>query len=123
MKELVLKKCMKCGAVVEVLHDCNCGDCGIRCCEEEMKVLVPNTVDAAAEKHVPTYEVVGDRIVVTVNHVMEEDHFIEWIALVAEDRIAKKYPIGEAKCDFPYIPGSKVYSYCNKHDLWMTEIK
>ena len=27
--ELIVKKCMKCGAEVEVLKDCTCNDCGI----------------------------------------------------------------------------------------------
>ena len=27
--ELIIKKCQKCGAIVEVINDCNCGDCRI----------------------------------------------------------------------------------------------
>ena len=38
------------------MDDCKC-KCGIECCGEEMKKLVPNSVDAAVEKHVPVYEV------------------------------------------------------------------
>ena len=34
MKELKLKRCKKCNALVEVLEDCNCEGCGIICCEE-----------------------------------------------------------------------------------------
>ena len=56
MEELVIKKCTHCGAIVKVIKDCNCKE-GIQCCGEEMKTLVPNSVDAAVEKHVPTYEV------------------------------------------------------------------
>ena len=37
MKELILKKCMKCNALVKVLEDCSCDDCGIICCGEPMK--------------------------------------------------------------------------------------
>ena len=80
MKELVIKKCLKCGALAEVLQDCKCENCGIKCCGQEMFSLVPNSVDAAFEKHVPTYQVVGDEVLVKVNHVMEEEHYIEWIA-------------------------------------------
>ena len=64
MKELIIKKCSKCGAMVEVLNDCNCDKCGITCCGEEMKILIPNSVDAAFEKHVPAYELVEDEIFV-----------------------------------------------------------
>ena len=74
-KELLIKKCMKCGAIVKVIEDCKCGeDCGIKCCGEKMTVLKPNSVDAAVEKHVPTYEVKDGKIYARVNHVMEDEH-------------------------------------------------
>ncbi len=123
--DFLIKKCTKCGALVEVLKDCECDNCGIRCCGEPMTVLKENSVDAAIEKHVPTYEVIGSYIVVTVNHVMENDHYIEWIALDTDKTTGKKYfKSGEqAKAVFPYIPGSKILSYCNKHGLWSTIVK
>ena len=58
--ELVIKRCKSCGATVKVIDDCNCNECGIICCGEPMEKLVPNSVDAAVEKHVPTYEKVDD---------------------------------------------------------------
>ena len=61
-KELVIKKCKKCGATVKVLEDCHCGGCGIVCCGEPMETLVPNSVDAAVEKHVPTYEKIKETL-------------------------------------------------------------
>ena len=50
---LTIKKCLKCGALVEVLHDCTCENCGVQCCGEEMRTLLPNTVDAAAKDYDP----------------------------------------------------------------------
>lgn len=47
MKELVIKKCLKCGALVEVIQDCTCDNCGIQCCGEEMKIIKSNSVDAS----------------------------------------------------------------------------
>lgn len=124
-KELKIKKCNSCGAIVKVLEDCTCDNCGIQCCGEEMKVVVPNSVDAAVEKHVPTYEKVEDEIFVTVNHVMEKEHCIEWISLVSENKeiTVTLYPEQNAEARFPYIPGSTVYAYCNKHGLWKCEVK
>lgn len=121
----IVKKCMKCGATVRVLQDCNCKDCGIQCCGEPMKILVPNTVDAAKEKHVPTYQVYGEKIMVRVNHVMDEDHYIEWIACVNENRERIKYlkPGDEPQVTFKHIPGSTIYAYCNKHALWKCDVE
>ena len=76
-KEFIIRKCDSCNATIKVLEDCNC-KCKIQCCGQEMRELKPNTVDASAEKHIPTYEVKGDKIFVRVNHVMEEEHYIEW---------------------------------------------
>ena len=39
MKDLVIKKCFKCGALVNVLNDCTCEDCGIKCCNATMKEI------------------------------------------------------------------------------------
>ena len=124
--DLVIKKCRKCGATVQVLDDCNCDMCGIECCGEKMEILVPNSGDASAEKHIPTYEKDGDYIYVKVNHIMEEKHYIEWISLVKEHeqltlKLEPSFPSAEAK--FPYIPGSTIYEYCNQHNLWKKEVE
>ncbi len=124
MKELKLKKCLKCNALVKVIEDCNCEDCGIVCCGEPMKDVKSNSVDAAFEKHIPVYEIDGSNIVITVNHVMEEDHYIEWISYVTNNlEITKQFkPNEELKLTVPYEKGAKIYSYCNKHGLWEKEV-
>ena len=123
--ELIIKKCKKCGALIEVIIDCNCGNCGIICCNEPMVNLISNSVDASYEKHIPSFELVGDEILVKVNHVMEKEHFIEWIAL-ADDRDiykVKLFPEQNAECKFKYFKGSKLYAYCNKHGLWSCDVE
>ncbi len=74
-------KCAHCGNVIAYVRDS-----GVRavCCGEEMKELVPNTTDAAGEKHVPVIEVDGQTVTVkvgSVEHPMLEAHYIEWIVL------------------------------------------
>ena len=125
MKELVIKKCLKCGAIVKVINDCKCPDCGIRCCDEPMKEMKANSTDGSREKHIPTYTIENDKLIITVNHVMDDDHYIEWICLLT-DNIEKYYyfnPGEEAKIIIDNIPHGKIYSYCNKHGLWVTDIK
>ena len=123
--ELIIKKCLKCGATVRVIEDCNCDNCGIKCCGEEMRIIVPNSVDAAVEKHVPTYEVADDELVVKVNHVMENEHYIEWISLVKENKeyTVKLCPEQNAEARFPYLKGATLYAYCNKHGLWKADVE
>jgi superoxide reductase len=123
--ELIIKKCNSCGALVRVFDDCTCENCGIQCCGEAMQTLIPNTTEASAEKHIPTYERIEDEIYVKINHPMEKEHYIEWIALVKDNQefFVKLYPEQNAECRFKYIPGSTIYSYCNKHNLWKAEVE
>lgn len=123
--ELVIKKCKKCGAMVKVVKDCTYENCGIQCCGEQMVKLSPNSVDAAVEKHVPTYEIKDEKIFVKVNHVMEDDHYIEWISIVYGNKETTTYfkPGEEAIAYFKYVPGSTIYAYCNKHSLWKKEVE
>ena len=124
-KELILKRCKSCGALVKVLKDCNCAGCGIQCCGESMELVKANSVDASFEKHVPTYEIVDNEIVVKVNHVMEEEHYIEWISLVSDniEITVNLAPGQEAIAKFPYVKEATIYSYCNKHGLWSCEVE
>lgn len=124
MRELVIRKCNKCGAMVKVIDECNC-KCGFECCGEKMEVVKANSCDAAFEKHIPTYEIKGDLIEAVVNHVMEDDHYIEWICAVSDDYEEIKYlkPGMKAKATFKYHQGMTIYSYCNKHSLWKTDVE
>lgn len=120
--ELVIKRCLKCGNVIEVLNN-KCE--GINCCGVPMVEAKPNTEECAVEKHIPTYEKVEDEILVKVNHVMEKEHYIEWICMVYENKkiMVTLYPEQEAQARFPYIKGATLYAYCNKHGLWKTDVE
>ncbi len=125
MTELKLKKCLKCGSLVKVIVDCACKDCGITCCGEQMMEVKANSVDAAFEKHIPNYKVIGDEMHITVNHVMDEDHYIEWILVKTETgNIEKFFNAGDdLELVVPYTKGSIIYSYCNKHGLWKKSVE
>ena len=87
------------------------------------KLLKANDVDASFEKHVPQFEVMGQNVKVFVNHVMEEDHFIEWLLVDYGDKQIINYfaPGSNPSMIVEYRSGMKAYSYCNKHSLWVSE--
>lgn len=124
-KEYKLKKCKKCGAIVSVLEDCHCENCEISCCGEPMSEVKANSVDASFEKHVPTYERKDGKLVVKVNHVMEEEHFIEWICLCTDEKEERILltPMKEAIVTFDDVENGILYAYCNKHGLWKEEVR
>ena len=124
-KELIIKKCSKCGSIIRVIEQCNCGNCEIMCCEENMNTIIPNSVDASFEKHVPTYEKKCGNIVATVNHVMNDEHYIEWICLVNDEKEEFYYlkPDSNPTVTFKDVKEGTLYSYCNKHGLWKINIE
>ena len=126
MKENVrFYKCEKCGNVIGLIN----GDSDrITCCGQKMTLMNPNTVDAAQEKHIPVYEKEGNEIVVKIGsmeHPMETDHYIMWIAQVTENKTirVRLHPGEKAEARFPYEAGALLYAYCNKHGLWKTEVE
>lgn len=124
--KIVIKKCEKCGAMVEVIVPCTCENCGISCCGEQMKTIEPNNKEFSFEKHLPTFKINEDKtkIEVKVNHVMEEQHFIEWVAIKNKNGKQVKFLTSgqEASAVFDYEQGSIVYAYCNLHGLWYVEV-
>lgn len=126
MKEKIkYYKCPICGNVIEVLN----GDINrIKCCGREMELLVPGTMDASLEKHVPVYKIEGDEIVVKVgeiSHPMEEKHYIMWVSLVTEDKVVRVnlVPGDEPVVRLPYVKDSIIYEYCNLHGLWKSVVE
>ena len=117
--------CPTCGNVIGLID----GDMAhVTCCGKSMELMVANTTDAAVEKHVPAYELVEDEIVVRVGeveHPMEKEHYIMWIAQVTDNRTTRVrlFPEQSTETRFPYIKGSTLYAYCNKHGLWKTVVE
>jgi superoxide reductase len=120
-KKLQIYKCEACGNIVEVLH---AGGGELVCCGGPMKLMEENVVDAAQEKHVPVIEKTADGINVKVGsvpHPMEEEHYIEWIELIADGRAYRQFlspgdtPEALFKIEAQNITARE---YCNLHGLW-----
>ena len=108
-----------CGAVVELLMDCE----DTTCLANFNEVRV-GTVDAALEKHVPVVEKVAGGIKVSVGsvaHPMEEKHYIEWIEVIADGKAYRQFlaPGQAPEAVFPIEAASiTAREYCNLHGLW-----
>ncbi len=120
-ERLQVYKCEVCGNIVEVLH---AGKGELVCCGKPMVLQEEGVVDAAVEKHVPVLEVLEDGVLVKVGevaHPMQDDHYIEWVQLIAGDnafRIFLKPGIApEGKFAVPR-EGLAAREYCNLHGLW-----
>ena len=118
--KIVFRKCDVCKNVIWSFNDTN-----VICCNNDMRVLKENSVDASFEKHIPNYEKVDNKINISVNHVMEDNHYIMWIMMVTDREIFYKefVPGEEAKVTFEYKGKCNIYAYCNLHELWKKEVE
>ena len=118
--------CRHCGNVVEKVIDSRVP---VVCCGEKMEKLVPNTVEASGEKHLPVVKVEGNLVSVNVgavDHPMSEEHLIQWVQLKTDKGSQRKFlNPGDAPVVHFELTDEKpleVYAWCNLHGLWMTKV-
>ncbi len=114
-------KCPICGNIVEVLHS---GQGELVCCGQPMELMPAKNNDEGQEKHVPIIEKTEQGIKITVGsveHPMEEQHYIEWIELIADDRSYKQFLTPQDKPQAEFNLQAEKFTasaYCNLHGLW-----
>ena len=92
--------------------------------------LIPNTTDAAGEKHVPQITIRNNEVVVkvgSVEHPSLPEHYIEFILLETDKGIQMKWgkPGAVPTATFTIAEDETVlaaYEYCNLHGLWKAEV-
>ena len=116
-------RCNVCGNIVEVLHT---GVGQLVCCGQPMELLEEKTKDVGQEKHVPVIEKIEKGIKVKVGsvpHPMEKEHYIEWVEIIADSEVYRKFlkPGDKPEVEFE-IKAEKIEAreYCNIHGLWRT---
>ena len=96
---------------------------------QKMDELIPGSVEASGEKHIPAVKVDKDKVEVnvgSVDHPMVDVHWIEWVQLVTDKGSSRKWlNPGEAPRVTFLLEDEKplaVYAYCNLHGLWKTDL-
>lgn len=115
--------CSHCGNIVAFAKN---NGVPVMCCGQKMQELIPGTVEASGEKHIPVYTVENGVVEVTVGsveHPMLPEHYIEWISLETTMGNQRKclQPGQKPQTKFALLPGEEVvavYAYCNLHSLW-----
>ncbi|MBE6287513.1 MAG: desulfoferrodoxin [Mediterranea massiliensis] len=118
-------KCAHCGNVIVKMVD---SGVPVVCCGEKMQELVPNTVEASGEKHIPFVTQLEDNKlkieVGSVHHPMLPEHHIAFIYVETEnggihvnlkDKPEAIVALGDEKA-------VAVYEYCNLHGLWKVDM-
>lgn len=123
--EVKFFKCNHCGNLIEMINN---SGVKVVCCGEKMEELVPNTVEASVEKHLPVITKVDDctiRVEVgSVAHPMIPEHYIEFI-YVETDHGIQRIPLTDTPSAELCVCNGKpiaAYAYCNLHGMWKTVI-
>ena len=118
-------KCNHCGNVIVKVVDAGVP---VMCCGEKMVELVPNTVDASGEKHLPVVTVLDNNSIKvevgSVHHPMLPEHHISFVYVETENG-GIQVNVKEKPEAVVYLGEEKavaVYEYCNLHGLWKTEL-
>lgn len=114
-------KCDVCGNIVEMVHT---GIGTLVCCGKPMKLQEEKTKDEGKEKHVPVLEKTkaGFNVKVgAVPHPMEAKHYIEWIEVITDGVVRRKFlkPGMKPEAEFcAKTSSATVREYCSVHGLW-----
>ena len=118
--------CEHCKNIIAMVKD---NGVPVMCCGQKMIELIPGSIEASVEKHIPVFTVDNNKVYVFVGeaeHPMGEDHYIEWISIQTKQGNQRKCLNPEDKpaacfsvCDGDEIEA--VYAYCNLHGLWKAE--
>ncbi|MEG1060464.1 MAG: desulfoferrodoxin family protein [Oscillospiraceae bacterium] len=118
--------CEHCKNMVDMIFD---SGVPMMCCGQKMTALVPNSVEAATEKHIPVVSISGNTVTVTVGsvlHPMLAEHHIAWIALETTAGVYRKaLEAGKEPVAVFTLTDEKpitAYEFCNLHGLWKKDI-
>lgn len=103
--------CPICGNVIHALGEGSFSCCGVQ--------PVPCEAEDADGDHAIAVERIEDEWYVTLDHPMQKDHYISFIAYVTMDGVMLKklYPEQEAAARFRMGASGIIYAYCNRHGL------
>lgn len=121
--EIKFYQCAICGQIVAIVRKTGAP---LVCCGKEMNEIIPGSVDASLEKHVPVMDMQGNTVKVHVGsapHPMMPEHYIQWICLQTKYGNQRKElkPGMEPEVCFRICDGDEVlgtYAFCNLHGLW-----
>ncbi len=116
-------KCTACDSMVEIKHK---GEGKLMCCGQDMQNIMGKKEDAGKEKHLPFVILEGNIIKIQVGenmHPMEENHYIEWIEIISDEKVYNKClrPGDNPVIELNAINANSDYivrAYCNIHGMW-----
>ena len=127
MKQLNFEYCPICGNLIEKIED---HQIPLMCCGQKLESLIPNSTDAAVEKHLPVIRLTETELVVDVaevTHPSIASHWIPWVVIQTPTQVIRQsFEPGETPTVTLPRPEAgtlvRVYAYCNLHGLWESSL-
>lgn len=103
--------CPICGNVIHSL-----GEASVSCCGVTLPAIEAEACDSEHEIQVERIE---DEYFITIEHAMQKEHYISFLAYATIDKfeIMKLYPEAAASTRFRVRGHGIIYAYCNRHGL------
>lgn len=108
--------CPVCGNVIHSM-----GETVINCHGVQ---LLPEELELSDENHKIFIEGIEDEYFVQIEHDMNKDHYISFIAALSSDRLqlVKLYPEGTASARFKISGVKRIYAFCNRDGLFYVDV-
>ena len=86
--------------------------------------LLPADADPSDENHKISIGKVEDEYFVRIDHDMQKDHYISFIAALSSDRtqLVKLYPEWNAEARFQISGVKRIYYFCNRDGLFCLDV-
>ena len=123
--------CPICGNVIFSVGEALISCCGLELLPLECENLAENPENLGnpkegelAKSHEITVENSDSDLFVSLNHPMEKEHYICWLAVVRLNsvEIIKLYPEQNAEARIKFGRRIKIFAYCNRHGLFEVKI-
>lgn len=112
MKKLQFYVCPVCGNIITAVGEGHFSCCGIALPKQES--------EPADESHLLLVETIDDEYSVTMQHPMNKEHYVSFIAYITSGsaEIIKLYPEQDISLRFRKKGHGILYAYCNRHGLF-----
>ena len=122
MEKIQFYVCPICGNVIQAT-----GEAVISCCGITLPPLEAETDECGSgscEEHRISVQKVEDEYFVSINHPMTKEHYISFIAAVADNGVqfVKLYPESAAEARFKINRVRFLLTFCNRHGLFKAKI-
>ena len=116
MKRSKFYVCPICGNVIHAIGEGAFSCCGVRLPFQE--------AEEPDEQHRVFVEKVDGELYVYLNHPMEKNHYVSFMAYVTDSQIQleKLYPEQEAQTRFRRAGRGVIYAFCNRHGLFSVKV-